>query len=157
LLGVAVRELARTVLPARPRDRPLLESYAQTFNTVEVNNSFYRLPEKKTFADWARRTPEPCPVSIARQHDEGCAAAEIHDQAAAAAAGLPSCHRVPSSVVVLTGRVCVARLDRWADVVVDQARNGRDVFAYFNNDPDAQATRDAMTLRTLVQKRLART
>ena len=34
-----------------------LERYAETFDTVEVNNTFYRLPEAKVFAGWARRTP----------------------------------------------------------------------------------------------------
>jgi uncharacterized protein YecE (DUF72 family) len=33
------------------------EHYALTFDTVEINNSFYRLPERATFASWARRAP----------------------------------------------------------------------------------------------------
>lgn len=33
------------------------EHYASVFDTVEVNNSFYRLPEHETFAEWARRAP----------------------------------------------------------------------------------------------------
>ena len=33
------------------------EYYAARFDTVEVNNSFYRLPERSTFASWARRAP----------------------------------------------------------------------------------------------------
>lgn len=33
------------------------EHYARTFDTVEINNSFYRLPERATFAAWARRAP----------------------------------------------------------------------------------------------------
>jgi uncharacterized protein YecE (DUF72 family) len=43
-----------------PRDLPQdrwLEHYAQTFDTVELNNSFYRLPEADAFAAWARRVP----------------------------------------------------------------------------------------------------
>ena len=40
-----------------PRDRRL-EFYADRFDTVELNNSFYRLPEADTFAGWARRAPE---------------------------------------------------------------------------------------------------
>jgi uncharacterized protein YecE (DUF72 family) len=43
-----------------PRDLPLerwLEHYADRFATVELNNSFYRLPEAATFAAWARRVP----------------------------------------------------------------------------------------------------
>jgi len=33
------------------------EHYAKTFDTVEINNSFYRLPERATFAAWRRRAP----------------------------------------------------------------------------------------------------
>jgi uncharacterized protein YecE (DUF72 family) len=33
------------------------EHYASVFDTVEINNSFYRLPERATFAAWARRAP----------------------------------------------------------------------------------------------------
>jgi uncharacterized protein YecE (DUF72 family) len=43
-----------------PRDLPSerwLEFYATTFDTVELNNSFYRLPEADAFAAWRRRTP----------------------------------------------------------------------------------------------------
>src|SRR2546423_956919 len=34
-----------------------LEHYAARFATVEVNNTFYRLPKPDTFADWAKRVP----------------------------------------------------------------------------------------------------
>ena len=34
-----------------------LESYAQVFDCVEVNSSFYRLPASETFANWASRVP----------------------------------------------------------------------------------------------------
>jgi uncharacterized protein YecE (DUF72 family) len=34
-----------------------LEHYATTFDTVELNNSFYRLPEADAFAAWASRVP----------------------------------------------------------------------------------------------------
>jgi uncharacterized protein YecE (DUF72 family) len=43
-----------------PRDLPQrrwLEHYAERFAVVEVNNTFYRLPERRTFADWRARTP----------------------------------------------------------------------------------------------------
>ena len=33
------------------------EHYATVFDTVEVNNSFYRLPEAATFQSWAERAP----------------------------------------------------------------------------------------------------
>lgn len=39
------------------------EHDAATFDTVEINNSFYRLPERATFASWGRKYggayPEP--------------------------------------------------------------------------------------------------
>lgn len=34
-----------------------LERYAERFDTVEVNSSFYRLPTKEVFRQWAARTP----------------------------------------------------------------------------------------------------
>lgn len=43
-----------------PADLPQsrwLEHYASVFDTVEVNNTFYRLPETSTFAAWRDRTP----------------------------------------------------------------------------------------------------
>ena len=43
-----------------PADLPLgrwLAYYAAHFDTVEINNSFYRLPETDTFADWRERVP----------------------------------------------------------------------------------------------------
>jgi uncharacterized protein YecE (DUF72 family) len=44
-----------------PRDLPRerrLEFYADRFDTVELNNSFYRLPDADDFARWARRVPD---------------------------------------------------------------------------------------------------
>jgi uncharacterized protein YecE (DUF72 family) len=43
-----------------PSDLPQsrwLPYYASHFNTVEVNNTFYRLPEASTFAAWRQRAP----------------------------------------------------------------------------------------------------
>ncbi len=34
-----------------------LEHYTSVFDTVEINNTFYRLPEASTFTDWRRQTP----------------------------------------------------------------------------------------------------
>jgi uncharacterized protein YecE (DUF72 family) len=33
------------------------DHYASVFDTVEINNTFYRLPERATFASWAERAP----------------------------------------------------------------------------------------------------
>jgi uncharacterized protein YecE (DUF72 family) len=44
------------------------------------------------------------------------------------------------------------QLDRWARLLAEQARDGRRVFAYFNNDPDAVATVNALTLREMIER-----
>jgi uncharacterized protein YecE (DUF72 family) len=41
-----------------------LEYYADRFATVEVNNAFYRLPERDTFAGWRSRTPEDFQIAV---------------------------------------------------------------------------------------------
>jgi uncharacterized protein YecE (DUF72 family) len=44
-----------------PADVPVgrwFEHYAARFDTVEINNSFYRLPEAETFARWRERAPQ---------------------------------------------------------------------------------------------------
>ena len=41
-----------------------LEHYAERFATVEVNNAFYRLPERDTFAAWRERTPDGFTVAV---------------------------------------------------------------------------------------------
>ncbi|MFW6081944.1 MAG: DUF72 domain-containing protein [Desulfosalsimonas sp.] len=38
--------------------------YAERFHTVEINNSFYRLPEKKTFEQWAENAPDDFVFSV---------------------------------------------------------------------------------------------
>jgi uncharacterized protein YecE (DUF72 family) len=43
--------------PAGLPQRLWLEHYAGRFDVVEVNNAFYRLPERSTFEQWRSRTP----------------------------------------------------------------------------------------------------
>jgi uncharacterized protein YecE (DUF72 family) len=43
--------------PPKLPQRLWLEHYAEHFDTVEVNNAFYRLPERSTFQQWRERTP----------------------------------------------------------------------------------------------------
>jgi len=45
--------------PADLPQREWLEYYAWRFDTVEVNNSFYRLPPEGVFETWRTRTPKP--------------------------------------------------------------------------------------------------
>jgi uncharacterized protein YecE (DUF72 family) len=56
--GWEYRHWAGSFYPAGvSRDR-WLEFYAERFDTVELNNSFYRLPQAETFAGWRRRVPD---------------------------------------------------------------------------------------------------
>ncbi|MHC4475785.1 MAG: DUF72 domain-containing protein [Planctomycetota bacterium] len=44
-----------------PKDLPKtkwLAHYAQHFDTVEINNTFYQLPKEQTFENWRRQTPD---------------------------------------------------------------------------------------------------
>ena len=43
--------------PAELPQTRWLEYYAERFDTVEINNTFYRLPDAATFAAWQRRAP----------------------------------------------------------------------------------------------------
>ena len=50
-----------------PEDLPQsrwLEYYARSFRTVEVNNTFYRLPAPPTFTSWAQRTPDDFVLTV---------------------------------------------------------------------------------------------
>ena len=44
-----------------PEDLPatkMLEFYAGRFDTVEINNTFYRMPEEKMLSKWAGQVPD---------------------------------------------------------------------------------------------------
>jgi uncharacterized protein YecE (DUF72 family) len=44
-----------------PDDLPaakMLPYYAERFDSVEINNTFYRMPDEKTVTNWARQVPE---------------------------------------------------------------------------------------------------
>ena len=83
-----------------PRTR-WFEHYAATFDTVEINNTFYRLPERATFAAWAARAPprfvvrgEGKPVPDAHEEAEGsrrAARPAVHADAPARPASRAAC------------------------------------------------------------------
>jgi len=43
--------------PATLPQKAWLDYYVQQFDTVEINNTFYRLPEASSFQEWRRRAP----------------------------------------------------------------------------------------------------
>lgn len=62
--GWQYRDWRGTFYPPDLAVRSWLEAYAARFATVESNNAFYRLPERRTFADWARRTPDDFVMAV---------------------------------------------------------------------------------------------
>jgi uncharacterized protein YecE (DUF72 family) len=56
--GWQYRDWRPGLYPAKLPQRLWLERFAEEFETVEVNNAFYRLPERHTFEQWRARTPD---------------------------------------------------------------------------------------------------
>ena len=220
--------------PAEVPQSQWLEYYAANFDTVEVNNSFYRLPERTTFATWARRAPhrfefavkasrflthmkklkdpeEPIArlftrmtalgshlgpvlyqlppgwtVDVARfrrfveslpdaaRHvvefrdpswydhairqlmEEHNVALCLHDMPGSATGKDPSGPftyvRFHGADAKYGGGYSDARLRGWADWLNARRDEGRDVYAYFNNDIGGHAPRDAVTLRRVLEE-----
>ncbi|ANY21479.1 DUF72 domain-containing protein [Gordonia terrae] len=55
--GWQYRDWRGAFYPQQLPQRLWLDYYAQRFPTAEVNNTFYRLPERKAFENWAETVP----------------------------------------------------------------------------------------------------
>ncbi|WBC08525.1 DUF72 domain-containing protein [Micromonospora sp. WMMA1947] len=62
--GWQYRDWRERFYPAGLPQRRWLEHFAARFATVEVNNAFYRLPERDTFVAWRERTPGDFCVAV---------------------------------------------------------------------------------------------
>ena len=56
--GYAFKEWKGTFYPAELKSDGMLGYYASRFPTVEINNTFYRLPKEQVLLDWAAQVPE---------------------------------------------------------------------------------------------------
>ena len=244
-LGAAARDDDVFYPADLPRTR-WFAHYATKFDTVEINNSFYRLPSKETFVKWREQAPPRFLYSVKasrflthmkklKDPDDslfrffenvtglGARLGPVLYQLppnfgidldrlekfldaipdAAARAGLTSrpphvmefrnpswydervyrllersrvsmcLHDMQGSATERRavgpcvyvrfhvgtskygGRYDDRRLDTWADWLAGRIVDGRDVFAYFNNDTGGHAPRDAVRLRDRVHARLA--
>lgn len=224
-----------------PRELPVaqwLEYYATRFDTVEINNSFYRLPEPTTFANWRAHVPSTFLFAVKASRflthmkrlldpDEPLhrlfssvsglgrrLGPVLYQLPPTLELDLPRLDRflralprrsggtrrhvvefrhpswyVPDTFELLMRRrvamclhdklgsaiaepivgPCVyvrfhgttgryhgsysrRQLERWAHVLAEQLHHGRRVFAYFNNDPEAVATTNALTLREMIDR-----
>lgn len=230
-----------------PSELPIREwftHYSRVFDTVEINNTFYKLPEPETFNAWRERAPEDfiyaikasrflthlkrlrepeeavsrlferachlrahlgpvlyqlpgsfhidlvrlddflavLPRTLGEINSEPCDQPIRHaiefrhpswyvneTQAVLRAHGAVMClHDKHGSAIVepldtpflylrfhgpsgrYFGRYEFKRLKSWATRLAEQWRAGRDVFAYFNNDPEGMAVINAQELRALV-------
>ena len=57
--GYAFKEWKGNFYPADLKDDGMLGYYAGQFPTVEINNTFYRLPKEHVLLEWAAQVPEP--------------------------------------------------------------------------------------------------
>ena len=62
--GYAFKEWKGAFYPPELSDDAWLGYYASRFPTVEINNTFYRLPKQSVLLDWSSRVPEGFTFSI---------------------------------------------------------------------------------------------
>jgi len=62
--GWQYRDWRGTFYPERLPQRRWLEFYVTRFPTVEINNTFYRLPREHVLLDWASRVPDTFTFAI---------------------------------------------------------------------------------------------
>jgi uncharacterized protein YecE (DUF72 family) len=62
--GWQYRDWRGAFYPKELPQREWLPYFARNFETVEVNNSFYRLPERETFERWRDQTPAGFVVAV---------------------------------------------------------------------------------------------
>ena len=55
--GFAYKEWKGAFYPEDLRNADMLSYYASQFRSVEINNSFYRMPAEKTLRQWAEQVP----------------------------------------------------------------------------------------------------
>ena len=56
--GFAFKEWKGPFYPKELKDADMLSYYATRFPTVEINNTFYRMPRESVLQDWASKVPD---------------------------------------------------------------------------------------------------
>ncbi len=62
--GFAFKEWKGPFYPDDLTDKEMLVYYATRFSTVEINNTFYRMPKESVLLDWAKKVPAGFTFSI---------------------------------------------------------------------------------------------
>jgi uncharacterized protein YecE (DUF72 family) len=56
--GYSYKEWKGSFYPEKLPQKDMLSYYAQRFSTVEINNTFYRMPKASVVESWAQQVPE---------------------------------------------------------------------------------------------------
>ena len=56
--GYAYKEWRGSFYPEKIREKDMLRYYSERLKTVEINNTFYRLPARETLLRWAEQVPD---------------------------------------------------------------------------------------------------
>ena len=56
--GFSYKAWRGSFYPEKMKEADMLPYYAERFDTVELNNTFYRLPNESTLQQWAERVPD---------------------------------------------------------------------------------------------------
>lgn len=140
--------------------------YARTFDTVEINNTFYGLPDPETFDAWRERAPEDFlyALKFSRYGTHMKAVFTVLREAGAALCIHDLVENHPREVTAdwvylrfhgrrYEGGYTHQKLTAEATRASSHLRKGRDVFAYFNNDLGGHAVPDATDFRRYVETR----
>ena len=55
--GYSYKEWKGNFYPEDIKPQDMLRFYAKQFSTVEINNTFYRIPKKDVFESWKEQVP----------------------------------------------------------------------------------------------------
>jgi len=172
-----------------PKDK-WLEYYAERFDTVEINNTFYHLPKPQTFHRWRDLAPKNFLYAvkanryithIKRLKDTADEIKRFFDAVRLLKETLgpilfqlpPGLHKdldlpgrqspriVTADTIYIrfhgtTGRYSGSysdvELQAWADWIKLQSKTASRIYAYFNNDAQAHAIKNAQTLKELLSR-----
>src|SRR5262245_43222424 len=56
--GYSFKEWKGSFYPEKMKPEEMLRYYSERLPTVEINNTFYRMPKATVFEDWAAATPD---------------------------------------------------------------------------------------------------
>ena len=62
--GYSYKEWCGSFYPEKYPPKQMLQFYGKQFNSVEINNTFYRFPKKEVLSSWAEQVPDQFRFSI---------------------------------------------------------------------------------------------